>query len=49
MKNNKTSKKSQDQGVDLDDAFGDDDDVEYAESKPNKLKKKVCLKITKKI
>lgn len=26
-------------GMDLDDAFGDDDDVEYAETKPKKVKK----------
>lgn len=27
-------------GMDLDDAFSDDEDVEYAESKPRKIKKK---------
>lgn len=30
---------SSDGGMDLDDAFGDDDDVEYAESKPRVVKK----------
>jgi len=28
-------------GMDLDDAFGDDEDVEYAESKPRKLEPKI--------
>lgn len=28
------------EGMSLDDAFGDDEDVEYAESKPRKVKKK---------
>jgi len=35
----KKEKVSRDSGMDLDDAFGDDDDVEYAESKPKKVKK----------
>ena len=33
-------KKKKDEGMSLDDAFGDDDDVEYAESKPRKLTQK---------
>ncbi len=46
----KTSKKSkkeeveededEESGMSLDDAFGDDEDVEYAEAKPQKIKKK---------
>jgi hypothetical protein len=41
-KTNKTAKKTvkkkeeEDEGMSLDDAFADDDDVEYAESKPAK-------------
>ena len=33
-------KQKEDEGMSLDDAFGDDEDVEYAESKPRKVKKK---------
>jgi|SRR3989344_378398 len=33
-------KQKEDEGMSLDDAFGDDEDVEYAESKPRKLVKK---------
>jgi hypothetical protein len=36
----KESEENEDEGVSLDDAFGDDEDVEYAESKPRKTKKK---------
>ncbi|PIN94107.1 hypothetical protein COU54_00365 [Candidatus Pacearchaeota archaeon CG10_big_fil_rev_8_21_14_0_10_31_24] len=32
--------KAEEGGMDLDDAFGDDEDVTYAESKPKKVKKK---------
>lgn len=40
-KEKKKSKKEEDSGgIDLDDAFGDDEDVEYATSKPTKVKKK---------
>lgn len=41
-KTKKVAKKveeDEDEGMSLDDAFGDDDDVEYAESKPAKVKK----------
>jgi len=34
------------EGMSLDDAFGDDEDVEYAESKPKKKKEKVEKKIS---
>ena len=44
VKEKKKSKKDEDEeeggGMDLDDAFGDDEDVEYAPSKPAKIKKK---------
>ena len=33
-------KKKEDEGLELDDAFSDDEDVTYAESKPRKIKKK---------
>jgi hypothetical protein len=33
-------KKEESSGVSLDDAFADDDDVEYAETKPRKIEKK---------
>jgi len=36
--------KKKDQGLSLDDAFGDDENVEYAESKPNKKLSKNILK-----
>ena len=36
----KVEKKDEEEGMSLDDAFGDDDDVEYAPSKPKKEKKK---------
>ena len=36
----KNKKREETKGLDLDDAFGDDEDVEYAESKPRKNKKK---------
>ncbi len=37
----KNVQKSDDEGFSLDDAFGDDEDVEYAKPKPAKIKKKV--------
>jgi hypothetical protein len=36
----KKSEKKEEEGMSLDDAFGDDEDVEYAPSKPKKEKKK---------
>src|SRR3989344_4382227 len=36
----KKDEKEEESGMDLDDAFADDEDVEYGESKPRKLKKK---------
>ncbi len=36
----KKSKKIKNSGMDLDDAFGDDEGVEYAKAKPGKVKKK---------
>ena len=33
-------KKKEDEGLELDDAFSDDEDVTYAESKPRKIKKR---------
>jgi len=36
----KKEEESEDEGLDLDDAFSDDEDVTYAESKPRKIKKK---------
>ena len=38
-KKNSKKKSDEDEGLSLDDAFGDDDGVEYAESKPRKKKK----------
>jgi len=40
VKKEKEIKKEEESGTDLDDAFADDEDVEYAESKPFKPKKK---------
>ncbi len=39
-KSKKAEKEEDSGGMDLDDAFGDDEDVEYAPSKPAKIKKK---------
>jgi len=39
-KSKKVEESNDEEGVSLDDAFGDDEDVEYAESKPRKAKKK---------
>lgn len=40
-------KNEEDEGMSLDDAFDDDEDVEYAVSKPKKVEKKVSKKIEK--
>ena len=40
MTKKKSKKDEEASGASLDDAFADDDDVEYAESKPRKLEKK---------
>ena len=39
-KKSKSSNEKEDSGVSLDDAFANDDNVEYAESKPSKINKK---------
>lgn len=39
----KEEKEEEEVGMSLDDAFGDDEDVEYAESKPAKIKKKAKM------
>lgn len=39
-KSNNAKKNSKDEGVSLDDAFADDEGVDYAESKPRKIKNK---------
>lgn len=40
VKKTKKVEKEEDSGMDLDDAFGDDEDVEYAESKPRDVNPK---------
>src|SRR3989344_3953628 len=41
----KKEEESEDEGLDLDDAFSDDEDVTYAESKPRKIRKGDKIKI----